>query len=502
MENILSNIFVWLPEGWPYYALLFSLAFFESIVMVGLLVPGSTLIVFAGFLVAHGKGDLLTIMAVCMSGAFSGDVTSYILGGRTGYQLRNSRLFKKRMILIRKAEWFFASHGGKSLFWGRFTGPLRGMVPFIAGCTHMPFGAFLTYSLISGILWGIAYPGLGFLGAASWQKVQQLTGRLSLLLGSILVLFVLNTYFWKKIFPKVVTHVQRLWPRIVSFREKMLQTSIIRHFAVRHPLLWNFMAKRFCLKRGSGLYLTVGFTLSIFLSGIFFWLSQNIGFLRHIDARTYQLFGQYRHPLADRILILITSLADSPVLLLWTGLLLLWLVLYNRDFSAAILLAGMGGGQVLVFLLKDFYVRTRPLPFIPELQPSSHSFPSAHAFSSLLLAGLLVYFLLGTVRMWSFRLGLIMAASFLTLMIGLSRCYLGVHFFTDVLAGFILAAIWLTFLITALEIRRRYAGEFPWRIGWEVVRISFSLRRLIMFLAFCGALFAFVSYLLNRPGFS
>lgn len=500
MEHFLENLFAWLPGGGLYYAILFSAALLEAIVLAGLFVPGSTLLIFAGFLVAHGKGDLPTVIAAAQAGAFFGDAVSYLLGGRIGQKLLTTPPFRKHLRLIRKAELFFADHGGKSLFFGRFTGPLRGTVPFVAGLARMSPGAFLACTLVSSMLWGLAYPGLGYLGAASWQGIQQWAGRLSLLLGSLLVLLVLNGLFWKKIFPRLVERGSKLWIRVSRAWSKFLRTAPLRSFAERHPRLWDFLAGRFSLKRGSGLYLTVGLTVSALFSSCFFWLTENLTIFRALDQLIYQMAGHYRHALADRFLILITSLGDIPVLLFLTGAILLWLVLNNRDFSAAILLAGIGGGQLLVSLTKVFFNRERPVPYFPELALESYSFPSGHAFSSLVLAGLLVYFLLGTVRNWQIRLRLIITASFAGLLVGLSRCYLGLHWLSDVLAGFLLAAIWLTFLITALEIRRRFAGEFPWRSGWQPLQLTVGHRRAILVPAFSAAMLGILFYLLNRPG--
>jgi undecaprenyl-diphosphatase len=157
--------------------------------------------------------------------------------------------------------------------------------------------------------------------------------------------------------------------------------------------------------------------------------------------------------------------------------------LRNRDFSALILLCGVGGGELLVFLLKLIYARPRPEPFIAALHVTSASLPSGHAFAALVLSGLSAYFLVGEVRLWRNRLGLIISASLLTTLIGFSRIYLGLHWASDVLAGFAMAALWLTFLITASEIRRRYGGEFPWRSGFEPLHIPSTTRRLILSLA-------------------
>jgi undecaprenyl-diphosphatase len=500
MESFLENLFAWLPSGRLYYAILFTVSLLESIVLAGLFVPGSTLLVFAGFIAAHGQGDLPAVIAAAQAGAFLGDAVSYVLGGRIGRKLLTTPFFRKHLRLIRKAELFFAGHGGKSLFFGRFIGPLRGMVPFVAGLARVSPKTFLAYTLTSCVLWGLAYPGLGYLGAASWQTLQRWTGRLSLLLGTLLLLLILNGLFWKKAFPRLVSRCSECWPRISRTWAALLRSAPVRSFAARHPRLWDFLAGRFSLKRGSGLYLTVGLAVSALFSGCFFWLTEYLPFSRGLDRLIYQMASHYRHPLADRILILVTSLGDVPVLLLLTGAILLWLVLNNRDFSAAILLAGTGGGQLLVALMKLLFSRERPRPFFPELAPESYSFPSGHAFSVLVLAALLVYFLLGTVRNWQFRLRLITAASFAALLIGLSRCYLGVHWLSDVLAGFLLAVIWLTFLLTALEIRRRFAGEFPWRTGWEPLKLSSRQRLAILIPAEAAIGLGILYYLLNRPG--
>jgi membrane protein DedA with SNARE-associated domain/membrane-associated phospholipid phosphatase len=497
MESILETLFSWLPVGWSYYFLLFTVTFLESIVMVGLLVPGSTMIVFAGFLAAHGQGELLPVIIISVLGALAGDIGSFLLGARSGPQVRHSRLFKKRSHLFRKAELFFVAHGGKSLFFGRFMGPLRGMVPFVAGCTRMSPGHFLIYTLISSAMWGLVYPGLGYLGAASWQQIQRLTGRLSLLIGLLLVLFILNGLFWKKLFPRLVNRVGQFWPRISGGWQLLLGSPLVQGFAERFPRFWSFLAGRFSMKRGSGLYLTVGLALIALFSGIFSWLAQT-GFLRNLDLQIHHLLSSQQHPLADHFLILVHSLAEPSILLLIGGFLFFWLVLYNRDFSAAILLVGLGGGQILIAFLQDFFARTGPAPFQEELVPLGDSFPGNHAFSALVLAGLLVYFLLDTVQKWRFRLGLIIGTSFIALLVGLSSCYLGINWLSDVLAGFILAAIWLTFLLTVLEIRRRYSGEFPWGTGWKPVQLSLGLRRLILAPALTLTFFAVLYYMYNR----
>lgn len=198
MEIWLQNVLQWLPEGLTYLTLLMFIAFFESLPVIGLLMPGSTLIVLAGFLTVQGKSTLVPLILSCGIGALIGDLTSYWLGGRLGTSLLQRKSFRKRKIMIQRAQLFFHEHGGKSLFFARFLGPLRGITPFVAGSAHMPPGPFFRYTLISTVLWGIAYPGIGFLGGASWEYAQDLTTRFGLIIGLALLITVIHTLLKRK----------------------------------------------------------------------------------------------------------------------------------------------------------------------------------------------------------------------------------------------------------------------------------------------------------------
>ena len=176
MEDWLRELMLLIPDGPQFAAVLGVLAFVEGLAGVGLIVPGAILTVFGGFLVYHGKGDLLTVFLVTGIGSVCGDVVSYLLGARLGSRLWNHALLRRHHDLLRKAQLFFFDHGGKSVFFGRFIGPLRGLVPFIAGAAHMRPWPFIGWASISGLLWGIAYPGVGYLGGSSWDLARDLAG--------------------------------------------------------------------------------------------------------------------------------------------------------------------------------------------------------------------------------------------------------------------------------------------------------------------------------------
>ncbi len=112
-----------------------------------------------------------------------------------------------------------------------------------------------------------------------------------------------------------------------------------------------------------------------------------------------------------------------------------------RNYGWRILLTAVSG-TAMMFSLKYLFERDRPL--VPLLSPAAgHSFPSGHAFSSLLFFGILIFIVIHAIKNHWLKYLLIFILLFLSLLVGLSRIYLNVHFATDVIAGFSLAICWL-----------------------------------------------------------
>ena len=119
------------------YWFAFIAAFAETLLVVGLLLPGSALILLMGMLAGQGYLDLGDLVGFAVAGAILGDNANYWLGRRYGRRwLSQDRWFFKTEHL-HKAEDFFRRHGGKSVFLARFVPSLKEVVPFIAGMAHM-----------------------------------------------------------------------------------------------------------------------------------------------------------------------------------------------------------------------------------------------------------------------------------------------------------------------------------------------------------------------------
>jgi len=166
----------WLPwisqlGNWA-YALLFAFAFGESIAVVGILVPGATFVVLFGFVISQGIYDVGDAVLIGAVGAILGDLLSFVLGRRgIDPAKRFPRLFSQST--VDRAEKFMREYGVAGVFFGRFIGPLRPFVPFIAGALKMKWRSFMAMNIASGILWSVSYLAIGFFFGQFWSSIHR-----------------------------------------------------------------------------------------------------------------------------------------------------------------------------------------------------------------------------------------------------------------------------------------------------------------------------------------
>ncbi len=455
MEPWIETTINWLPSGAPYYLLLGLISLLESLAIVGIFMPGSVLIVVAGFLAANGQGAIAPIMIFAGLGAIIGDLVSFWLGARFSATLLQRPALVKRQHLVVRARHFFVEHGGKSVFFGRFLGFLRPFIPLIAGSAHMSPPRFSAYAVISGILWGIAYPGLGYFFAASWRQVQVWSGRFSLILLLLLVLLVFNHLFWRNIFPLLQRSAARLLRSALGVSDRLTETAVTRQWEQSHPRLYRFIYNRFSTQHRAGLALSVGFFLTLTFASLFFWISRAVltqtPFARS-DLALHKMLQDLREPEADLFFQGIVQFGGVSAVVILGTLCLFWLLIGKKRLFAFLLIMGLGCGQALLVVLQWLFKR-------PPLQETGFGFeaaisvfPSAAAFNSLVFYGLVVYFLLGSLRAAEHRFYLVFGGSFFVLVISFSPIYLGMQRLSDVLGGLVLGGCWLAALITAGEI--------------------------------------------------
>jgi len=172
------------------------------------------------------------------------------------------------------------------------------------------------------------------------------------------------------------------------------------------------------------------------------------------DTSILLALRQLHTPLGDRIMLAFTFLGEPNLLLAVSVSLgiILWVRKHN---SEATTIAVTGAGAVgLNLLLKKLFARARPQLWERVVDVRFYSFPSGHAMISMVIYGLLGYFLgsrFPKQRWWIYSLTVLLVAA-----IGLSRLYLGVHWPTDVIAGYTAGLVWLIACILSLEIGKEF----------------------------------------------
>ncbi len=164
-------------------------------------------------------------------------------------------------------------------------------------------------------------------------------------------------------------------------------------------------------------------------------------------------------PLLDQIMLGFTFIGDPTILLVATLSICFGLILQQQRVEAVILAIAGIGAIGLNFLLKDLFARTRPELWQQMIDVRYYSFPSGHAMISAVVYGLIGYFL--ATRFKGQSGWIISLTALLVVIIGFSRLYLGVHWPTDIIAGYAAGLIWLIACILTLEVWRGNAFRLP-----------------------------------------
>lgn len=168
------------------------------------------------------------------------------------------------------------------------------------------------------------------------------------------------------------------------------------------------------------------------------------GVTNALDSSILLAINSLSSPWLNTFFVAFTELGG--VIVVWVvAIILVLLFLAKRNYIRALLIAvGIGGVAAMNLLLKSIFERARPDLWDWIVTETHTSFPSGHATASMALALCIVYLLWNT----KWRKATIIAASVYLLLIGFSRLYLGVHFPTDILGGWLLGIGWMALVIT------------------------------------------------------
>ena len=169
------------------YLIVGTIIFFESAVLFGLFLPGSSILFSAGLVAAtEDNVDISALLTLVFIAAFFGNQVGFVLGRTFGRSYLNKRKSPKLQKVILKCERFYEKSGWWSVVAARFIPWVRTLVPPIAGASKMPYYEFLAANLVGALAWGVGITLAGYY-TASIPGVKTFTYAIAgfFILGSI-----------------------------------------------------------------------------------------------------------------------------------------------------------------------------------------------------------------------------------------------------------------------------------------------------------------------------
>ena len=434
------------------YALVGTMAFLETGAFVGLIAPGEFTVIIGGVVAGQGEIDIVPLIGLAWFCCVLGDSASFLLGHRLGraFLVKHGPKVRINAETLEKVESYFDRHGGKTVLIGRFIGLVRAIAPFIAGSSGMRYRQFLPFSILGTGLWATTFSLLGFFFYRSFERVANIAGQVTLVFGTLVAIIVAGVYAYRRLRKEEDRRKFKAWV------DRQAQRPLLRPVAAILRPLWRRVllpAGRFLTPQvkflfaritpgGLGIELTTALAITAVSSYVFALTAVDVldGAYKGptpFDNRVADLASDLRTDVGIDVAEIVTHLGSFPVV---GGLVLIAVVLLawrRRPYELFTLLVGQLIVYAGVHIVNGATDRPRPVGSLVDTVGSS--FPSGHAAYSVtyvVLAIIAARVLPGIVS----QAALVVTSVVLAAAIGASQVYLGAHYYSDVVAGWALAA--------------------------------------------------------------
>ncbi len=432
--TLIQSLIDWISQH-PTWAglIIFLFAMGESLTVVGVLVPGVGVMLGVGALITTGALEFSSAFWWASAGAIVGDALSFWVGYHFKDRIPHIRPFNRYPQLFVKGEAFFEKHGGKSVFFGRFFGPVRAIIPTTAGMMHMSPWTFTLINISSGLLWALIYLGVGMAIGASLSLATEVATRLGLLLVVIGLGTWLSLWAAKHLYHQLAPRLQQQADRLLIWGRQHPHFGKVTAALVdpKHPEI-----------KGLSILALLLVLLAWFIIALFSQFT-NGPLLMRLDSSTYHLLQGLRTPWADQFLIIVSQLGDGRIHIALMIIVSAWLLWRKHWLAAGHWLAAVGFGATAAWGLKQSL--QLPRPGIMFEGAMAYGFPSAHVLLAVCSFGFLAVLIaqqISPAKRWR-----VYATAWIIIsLIAFSRLYLGAHWLSDVLGGLIIGLIWVSAL--------------------------------------------------------
>jgi len=432
------------------YVFVAVLAFLETGAFVGLIVPGETTVIVGGVIAGQGEIDLLPLIGIVWASCVLGDTASFFIGRKLGrgFVLKHGEKVKIDERRLEKVESYFERHGGKTILIGRFIGLMRALAPFVAGSSGFPYRRFLPFSVIGCGLWVVLFSVLGVVFYRSFDQVAAVAGQATLALGIVVAVVVGGVLAYRRLRDpgqrrRLAGWLERqgdrralrpIVARLAPIERRVLRPAYAYAAPRARSLLHRLAPGRFAIELMTAAAVA---TVGLYVFVLYAVTLQGGRATPPADRELLDVAGSLRTDAAVDVVSVVTDLGSFVMvatLVFATGVLLM---VQRRLIDLAALIAGSLALYLAVRLAKEGV--DRPRPSRPLTDAGGSSFPSGHAAYSTLWVGVALV-LTRLVRGMGREVALVGVALAVAVVVGLSRIYLRVHYWSDVAGGWALGA--------------------------------------------------------------
>jgi membrane-associated protein len=175
---------------------------FETSILIGLIVPGDTIVLVASTAVANPVEYIALVLAV-IAGALAGESIGFSLGRFFGPKIRASRLGRRIGVANwDRAEAYLAKRGGIAVFLSRFLPVLHSLIPLTVGMSPMRYRTFMAWTAPACVIWAFAYVSVGSVAAGSYRELSRELHGAGYIFAAIIAVFVVLAFVVKKVLQK------------------------------------------------------------------------------------------------------------------------------------------------------------------------------------------------------------------------------------------------------------------------------------------------------------